>query len=83
MRFDLFDAVNALKKEFNDDGEIRVINNDFGIMIRLSIFKNHNFYHSQFGATNTEIKSDDNVSIMNLKFAKAIIELKKISFLNE
>ena len=77
MKFDLFDAMSHMKKNFGSSGEILVMYDDIvGLKIRLSVFSGGEFHHNQFSITDKEIMSDNNVLFMNLKFKRAIEELK-------
>ena len=75
MKFDLFDAMAIIKKEFGDSGELLLRTAEYGYAIRISVFHNGEFHHKQELINYHEI-TDSKVHVMNFKFNKAIKELK-------
>ena len=78
MKFDLFDALRMLKEHFaNEHAEIILSQEDNIIEIRIRVFTNDRIYNSILTITEAEL-NDNFISIMNIKFYKAIMEVKKL-----
>ncbi|MCK5020005.1 MAG: hypothetical protein KAS32_23330 [Candidatus Peribacteraceae bacterium] len=76
MRFDLFDAMRHMKKNFGSDGEILLSQDDNGVVTRLSVFSGGKFHHSEFVTPYHIIINDDGTEVMNTQFHMAIGALK-------
>ena len=71
MRFDLFDAIRHMQKEFGLDGEILVYPRMNGVAVRLRVLVGDVLSY-EFTVSNAEIISDSNVNVTNEKFKLAI-----------
>ena len=78
MKFDLFDAINIVNKEFGEDSEILIRKKGYFIIIRISVFLDDEFHHTQFIIRTIEIESDEYVRIMNYKFNRSLKELRMV-----
>ena len=75
MKFDLFDAIQIMRKHFGNDGEILIRSDNFGITTRLSVFRNGQFYNVSFSASYTEL-TDAYIDIMTKRFNSSLTQLR-------
>ena len=78
MRFDLLDAMEIMKENFGNDGEIEIQQNDVCVFVRLKLFKDKELYNYQFAISRQEIR-DSMAPVFNFRFKRGIEELKSIS----
>ncbi len=76
MKFDLFDVMSSMKKEFGYNGEVLLTQNNTGITVRLSVFSKGIFHHSEFTVSTVEIMTGNYVKACSLKFNKALVQLQ-------
>lgn len=48
MKFDLFDAMVLMKKNFGNAGSIRLSNDTFGVAVTLELYKDGVLYNRRF-----------------------------------
>jgi len=78
MKFDLFDALAILKKEFGNDCRLTLYNEGSDIAIRLTVIPPEQpSCNTQFMVTSQEIISDDYICVTSRKFHRAIKELRE------
>lgn len=76
MKFDLFDAMRHMEKQFGSDGELLIRQSGTAFRIRLSVLKNDCFHNCEFMVSLDEV-IDAKVDLMNRKFRDAIEQLKR------
>lgn len=76
MRFDLFDAMLQMKKEFGKESELLLSQHESGIAIRLCVFRTGEQYCNGFIIEGSDIFRDSGVFAANIKFSRAIKQLK-------
>jgi len=77
MKFDLFDCMNIMRKNFGKKSEVLLHHFDRrGVIVRLRVFKQGRFHSVEFVITQTEIDSDGYIDATNKKFGNAIEKLR-------
>lgn len=78
MKFDLFDAMSILRKEFGDNSQLLLYTRHEGIHIRLSVYTNENDFHTEFTVSYEQANNDEYVTTMNFEFKKSIRMLQDL-----
>ena len=76
MKFDLFDAMSTMKKNFGNAGEILLTQTNVGIAIRLSVLDKGVFHHREFTISSVEMMTDTYVKVCNLEFDRAVSDVQ-------
>lgn len=71
MMFDMFDALATLRKEFGEESEVAMRNDNLGIIVRLRVFKCNEWHHHEFVISHAEMDTDQ-VAVATVKWKHSI-----------